>query len=104
MNLGDLKQKVAASTDMSLAGADAAVKAVVEAITESLRNGETVSMTGFGSFSVAARAARTGRNPRTGEKIKISASKVVKFRVGKTLKDAVNEKKKAVKKKKKKKK
>lgn len=92
MNLGDLKQKVAEETGLSQVESDQAVKAIMEAVTESLQAGETVGLTGFGSFTVSERAARKGRNPRTGETIKITASKVVRFRTGNTLKTAVNTK------------
>ncbi len=63
---------------------------MLTAITDALKGGDDVRLTGFGSFSVSARPAREGKNPRTGEKITIAASKAVKFTVGKALKDAVN--------------
>jgi DNA-binding protein HU-beta len=66
-----------------------AVNTVLDAITKALRKGEKVALTGFGTFSVSKRAARTGVNPRTGAKIKIAATKVPKFKAGKSLKDAV---------------
>ena len=72
------------------AQAGAAVDAVLEAITASLKSGDEVRLVGFGTFSVGKRAARSGRNPRTGATIKIKAAKVPKFRPGKALKDAVN--------------
>ena len=72
------------------AGAGQAVDATFDAITDSLKNGTEVKIIGFGNFSVAKRAASTGRNPRTGETIKIAASKTPKFKAGKGLKDAVN--------------
>ena len=68
----------------------AAVEAVFENIRNAMKSGDTVSLVGFGSFSVSDRAARTGRNPRTGEEIQIAASRAPKFKAGKQLKDAVN--------------
>ena len=103
MNLTSLKQAVAEETGSTLAEADQRVKAVLEAISESLQDGGPVSLTGFGSFNISKRSARIGRNPQTGEEIKIAASNAVIFKVGKSLKDAVNAPKKKNKKKKKKK-
>jgi len=71
------------------AAAGKALEAVLESIREALASGESVTLTGFGSFKVSERAARTGRNPQTGEEISIPASKAVKFSVGKMLKDSV---------------
>jgi DNA-binding protein HU-beta len=90
MNLTELKQTVSESTGQSQTDAENSVKAVFAAITESLGNGDTINIPGFGSFSIGERAARTGRNPRTGEPLQISASKVVKFKAGKALKETVN--------------
>jgi len=90
MNKGDLIEAVAGSTDMSKADSGRAVDAVIEAITKALKKGGTVSLVGFGTFTVKKRAARQGRNPRTGEAIQIKASKVPGFKAGKALKDAVN--------------
>jgi DNA-binding protein HU-beta len=90
MNKGELIESVAAAADLSRAEATRAVDAVVNSVTRSLSNGDTVSLVGFGTFTVKNRAARTGRNPRTGEAIQISASKVPGFKAGKALKDAVN--------------
>ncbi|GAB6053675.1 HU family DNA-binding protein [Magnetospira thiophila] len=90
MNKNDLVAAVASSTGLSKADAGKAVDAVFGAITSSLQGGQEVRLVGFGTFSVAARAASEGRNPRTGEKIKIPASKQPKFKAGKSLKDAVN--------------
>jgi DNA-binding protein HU-beta len=73
-----------------LAAAGRALEAIVGGIRGSLRKGNAVTLVGFGTFSVGKRAARTGRNPRTNEPIKIKAAKVVKFRPGKALKDSVN--------------
>ena len=90
MNKNDLIAAVAESTGMSKAGAGQAVDATFDAITASLKSGQEVKIIGFGNFSVAKRAATMGRNPRTGEAIKIAASKTPKFKAGKGLKDAVN--------------
>jgi DNA-binding protein HU-beta len=90
MNKAELIEAVATSADLSKADAGRAVDAVVEAVTKSLKKGQQVSVVGFGTFSVKHRAARTGRNPRSGETIKIPASNVPGFKAGKALKDAVN--------------
>lgn len=90
MNKQDLVSKVADSADISKAKAALAVDAVIDAIKASLQGGDDVRLVGFGTFSVAQRAATTGRNPRTGEPINIPASKQPKFKAGKELKDAVN--------------
>ena len=90
MNKAELIEAVAGSADLSKADAGRAVDAVVEAVTASLKKGQQVSVVGFGTFSVKHRAARTGRNPRTGEAINIPASNVPGFKAGKALKDAVN--------------
>ncbi len=90
MNKSDLVDAIAKSADISKAAAARALDGAVEAIKKSLKKGDLVSLVGFGSFYVGKRAARTGRNPRTGEAIKIKAAKVPKFRAGKGLKDAVN--------------
>ncbi len=90
MNKAELIDAVASSADLSKAAATQAVDAVVDTITESLRNGDSVSLVGFGTFEVRARAARTGRNPQTGEEIQIKASRAPAFKAGKALKDAVN--------------
>ncbi|WCL52580.1 MULTISPECIES: HU family DNA-binding protein [Kordiimonadales] len=90
MNKNDLIAKVADAAALSKADAGKAVDAVFDAITASLKAGDEVRLVGFGTFAVAARAATTGRNPRTGEEIKIPASKQPKFKAGKGLKDAVN--------------
>jgi DNA-binding protein HU-beta len=90
MNKQDLIDAVAASAGLTKADAAKAVDATFEAITASLKAGDDVRLVGFGSFSVSARAASEGRNPRTGEKIQIPASKNPKFSVGKGLKEAVN--------------
>ena len=90
MNKSDLVDAIAKSADMSKAAAARALDATVESIKKALKKGDTVSLIGFGTFKVGKRAARNGRNPRTGETIKIKAAKVPKFTAGKGLKDAVN--------------
>ena len=81
---------VAEAADISKAAAGRAVDAVFDGISSSLSKGDSVTLVGFGTFSVSKRAARSGRNPRTGETIQISASNMPKFKAGKALKDAVN--------------
>ncbi|MEX2632034.1 MAG: HU family DNA-binding protein [Tistlia sp.] len=90
MNKNDLVATVSDSADLSKADAAKAVDAVFDAISSALSKGDEVRLVGFGTFAVATRAASEGRNPRTGEKIKIAASKQPKFKAGKGLKDAVN--------------
>ena len=90
MNKQDLVSSVAEAADVSKAKAALAVDAVIDAIKGSLSGGDDVRLVGFGTFTVAQRAATTGRNPRTGEPIKIPASKQPKFKAGKELKEAVN--------------
>jgi DNA-binding protein HU-beta len=90
MNKGELIDSVAAKAGMSRADATKAVDAVLDSVTQELRGGGGVSLVGFGTFSVKARAARMGRNPRTGEAIQIKASNVPGFKAGKALKEAVN--------------
>ena len=90
MNKQDLVATVADAADISKAKAALAVDAVIDAIKSSLKGGDDVRLVGFGTFSVSERAATTGRNPRTGEPIKIPASKQPKFKAGKELKEAVN--------------
>ncbi len=90
MNKNDLVAAVAENTDLSKADAGEAVDAVFDAITDALKGGEEVRLVGFGTFSVADRAASEGRNPQTGEKIRIPPSRQPKFKAGKGLKDAVN--------------
>ncbi len=85
MNKGDLVTQIATEAGLSKAQAGAALNSVVEAITGSLKKGDKVTLVGFGTFSVSERAARTGRNPRTGKEIKIKAKKVVRFKPGKEL-------------------
>ena len=90
MNKSDLVDAIASSAEITKVSAGRALDAAIEAITTALKNGDEVSLVGFGAFSVDERAGRTGRNPRTGEAITIKAAKVPKFRAGKGLKDAVN--------------
>ncbi len=90
MNKSEMIDMVAEAADISKAAAGRAVDAVFEGITNSLKGGDSVTLVGFGTFSISDRAARTGRNPRTGEAIQIKASKMPKFKAGKALKDAVN--------------
>ena len=91
MNKNDLAIHVADTADITKDAAAKAVDAVFSGITKALQNGDTVAVIGFGSFSVTTRAARTGRNPKTGAEIKIAASKAPTFKAGKGLKDAVND-------------
>ena len=90
MNKGELIDAVAASAGLSRSDATKAVDAVLDNVTRALSSGNSVSLVGFGTFTVKERAARMGRNPRTGEPIQIKASKVPGFKAGKALKDAVN--------------
>ena len=90
MNKSELIDQIAASADLSKAAAGRALDATIAAVQASLKKGGTVTLVGFGTFYVGKRAARAGRNPRTGAAIKIKAAKVPKFRAGKGLKDAVN--------------
>ena len=90
MNKSDLVDAIAKSAELSKAAAARALDATVDTIKKALKKGDTVSLVGFGTFKVGKRAARNGRNPRTGETIKIKAAKVPKFTAGKGLKDAVN--------------
>ncbi len=90
MNKSELIDAIADSANLSKADAGRALDGLVAAVTKALKKGDTVSLVGFGTFSVRKRAARTGRNPRTGETIKIKASKNPAFKAGKALKDAVN--------------
>ena len=90
MNKQDLIEAIAKQADISKAAAGRALDATINTIRASLKKGGMVTLVGFGTFHVGKRAARAGRNPQTGDAIKIKAAKVVKFRVGKALKDAVN--------------
>ena len=90
MNKSQLIEKIANETGMTKASAERAIDAFTGAVTETLAKGDTVSLVGFGAFSVKERASRVGRNPQTGEEIQISAAKVPTFKPGKSLKDACN--------------
>ena len=90
MNKTELIEHIAKNADLSKAAATRALEAAMGAITTTLRKGGAVSLVGFGTFAVGKRAARTGRNPRTGAAVKIKAAKVPKFKAGKGLKDALN--------------
>jgi len=90
VNKAELIDRIAESSDISKAAASRALDATIDAITDSLKNAETVSLVGFGTFLVRERAARTGRNPQTGAAIQIKAAKVPAFKPGKALKDALN--------------
>ena len=89
MNKKDMVKAIAEKLGKSQKEAGQALDAVTEVITEGLARGEKISLIGFGTFEVAERAARTGRNPQTGETMEIQASKAPKFKAGKALKDAV---------------
>lgn len=90
MNKSQLIDKIAAGADISKASAGRALDAFIEAVSEALKEGDSVALVGFGTFAVRERAARSGRNPQTGEAIQISAAKIPSFKAGKALKDAVN--------------
>ena len=90
MNKAEFVAAIAEEAGLTKKDADAAVKAFTEVVTEELKKGEKIQLTGFGTFEVSERSARSGRNPRTGETMKIKASKAPKFKAGKALKDAVN--------------
>jgi DNA-binding protein HU-beta len=90
VNKSELIEHIAQQADISKAAATRALDAVVDGVTASLKKGNSVAIVGFGTFAVSRRAARTGRNPKTGAEIKIKAAKVPKFRPGKGLKDALN--------------
>ena len=90
MNKSELIDHIAQQADISKAAASRALEAAIDAITDTLKKGDSVSLVGFGTFVATEREARTGRNPRTGVVIKIAKAKVPKFRPGKALKDALN--------------
>ena len=90
MNKSELIEHIAKQADISKAAASRALEAVIGGVKQTLKKNNSVSLVGFGTFSVTKRAARTGRNPRTNQPIKIKAAKVPKFRPGKALKDALN--------------
>lgn len=90
MTKTEIIEKIASDADISKAAAGKALESFTSSITKSLKKGNKVTIVGFGTFSVSKRKAREGRNPRTGETIKIKASKAPKFSAGKALKDAIN--------------
>jgi DNA-binding protein HU-beta len=90
MNKAEYVAAIAAAAELSKTDAAKAVDSMIEVIKKTLKKGDSVSLVGFGTFEVRKRAARTGRNPRTGDTIKIKASKIPSFKAGKALKDAVN--------------
>lgn len=89
MNLSELKKTVAETVELPQSTVEAVIKAMIASIAESLKSDDAVVITGFGTFSVASRPARKGRNPKTGLEIQIAASKAVKFKPGKILKETV---------------
>ncbi len=90
MNKGDLISKIAENANMTKAQATEALNTVLDSISSALKDGDKVTLIGFGTFSVSEREARTGRNPQTGATINIDAKKIVKFKPGKELSDSVN--------------
>ncbi len=90
MNKTELIDAIAADCDQSKAAVQRILDALIDNVTGAVAKGDTVQLVGFGTFASGSRAARTGRNPRTGEEIKIAAAKTVKFSAGKAFKDAVN--------------
>ena len=93
MNKAELVAAIAAKTELSKKDSEKALKAFIDVESEELKKGEKVQLVGFGTFEVAKRAAREGRNPQTGKTMKIAASKAPKFKAGKALKDEINKKK-----------
>ena len=91
MNRTELVAAMAEKTQLSKKDADLALKAFIDVVSEEMQKGEKVQLVGFGTFEVSERAAREGRNPQTGETMKIAASKAPKFKAGKALKDMINE-------------
>ena len=94
MNKSELIASMADKAELTKKDSEKALAAFIETIEEQLQKGEKIQLVGFGTFEVAERAARTGKNPQTGKEIKIAASKAPKFKAGKALKDLVNTKKK----------
>ena len=90
MNKSELIVALAQKAELSKKDAEKALGAFVDVVTEALKNGDKVQLVGFGTFESKVRPARTARNPRTGEEIKIEASKTASFKVGKALKDSIN--------------
>jgi DNA-binding protein HU-beta len=93
MNKAELVEAIASATDSSKAAVDEMLNATIATIIKAVSKGDSVQLVGFGTFGSGKRAARTGRNPRTGEAIKIAAARTVKFTAGKAFKDSVNKKK-----------
>ncbi|MCI8282372.1 MAG: HU family DNA-binding protein [Lachnospiraceae bacterium] len=91
MNKAELVAAIADKAELSRKDAEKALKAFTDVVAEELKKGEKVQLVGFGTFEVSERAARTGRNPQSGEEMEIPASKAPKFKAGKALKDLVNE-------------
>jgi DNA-binding protein HU-beta len=91
MNKTELVAAMAKETELSKKDVEAVLKSFVDVVTAKLKNGGKIQLVGFGTFEVSERAEREGRNPQTGETMKISASKAPKFKAGKALKDAINE-------------
>ncbi|HSB78641.1 MAG TPA: HU family DNA-binding protein [Candidatus Methylomirabilis sp.] len=89
MTKADLVERAAKAAKVTKKAAEAVLDSFMEGVRDSLKKGKRVSLVGFGTFSVGKRAARNGRNPQTGEAIKIKAAKVPRFKAGKTLKDAI---------------
>ncbi|MCH9696992.1 MAG: HU family DNA-binding protein [Gammaproteobacteria bacterium] len=89
MNKSELIDAIAEASDLSKADASRALSGFIDAVTNALKNGDSVSLIGFGTFSVKERAARQGRNPQTGQTIQIKAAKIPSFKAGKGLKDAI---------------
>jgi len=90
VNKTELIEHISDKSDISKAAAARALTSIIDAVKKTLKKGDTVTLVGFGTFSVSKRAARTGRNPRTGAALKIKAAKVPRFKPGKALKDALN--------------
>ncbi len=90
MNKAELVAAIAAKTELSKKDTEKALKAFIDVVTDELNKGEKVQLVGFGTFEVVERKAREGRNPQTGDAMKIAASKAPKFKAGKALKDAIN--------------
>jgi DNA-binding protein HU-beta len=90
VNKAEMIDEIAQAAEISKSAAERAIDALVGAVKSSLKKGDDVTLVGFGTFYASDRAARTGRNPRTGETLQIAASRVPKFRAGKALKDAIN--------------
>ena len=90
MNKGDLVEQIAQAAEISKSAAERAIDAMIVAVKSSLRKDEVVTLVGFGTFYAGKRAARTGRNPKTGAALDIKAARLPKYRAGKALKDAIN--------------